>query len=586
MKTAAMFDNIIAQATDALRTYQADDVVTLLTPLLAQSLPLAQQAQVHALLAEAHHLQSRWAEADALLQPYEALDARAALPTSLQQRLCLRLAALHTEQGNFTVAKQFAHTAFVLAETQDDVQGQGAAQQALGKVYRLLGETAFAAEHFEAALQLHRQAGDRALIARSYFDLSVVSASRSDYPLARHYLTQALQLLSEADDALLYGHLCGGLGATISLEEAGGLAERVQWFQQAQATFENLGQKKYLARTLNNWGFELLKVGQWQEAQQLFEQAIMLGKETNDRPTIASVLESLGEIHALQGNYERGHAYLAEALTYVAGYDQFVETQVHLALARLLQWQGEWQQAQVRLAQVQKLAAHTGAQLHLTAAQLQLADIACEQGEWDTVAQLLRALPEAVSKFKNLWLTGCLRFVQGRLAQQQKRFAEAQAHWQQAGTIFDLCGRRFWLGRTHWLLAQMHEQLGQPSAADRAARQAHKEFQALAATPWLTALDRWSQRDMPVSAEATSRLPPSVAPPLSAAPETQLTRLLDATISRDVLVQELLQVLHEQLPDTAIAIYEQGHVGMPRLLASNQSQPQPAARCAEDSAVR
>ncbi len=536
------------------------------------------------MLAEAYHLQSRWAEADAILQPYEALDVRAALPTPIQQRLCLRLAALRTEQGIFTAAKQFAHTACVLAEMQGDVRGQGAAQQALGKVYRLLGETAFAAEHYEAALQLHRQVGDRVLMARSYFDLSVISGSRSDYPTAQHYLKQALELLCETDDPLLYGYLCGGLGATISLEEAGGIAERVQWFQQAQTTFTSLGQKKYLARTLNNWGFELLKVGQWQEAQQLFEQAITLGKETNDRQTIASVLESLGEIHALQGNYERGQAYLAEALTYVAGYDQFVETQVHLALARLLQWQGEWEQAQAHLAQVQKLAAQTGTHLHLTAAQLQLADIACEQNEWDTVEQLLTTLPSEVGKFQNLWLTGCLRFVQGRFALHQTQYPEAQAQWQQACTIFDLSGRRFWLGRTHWMLAQMHDQLGNASAARAAARQARAQFQALSATPWLAAIERWSQRE----ARPASTVAPQVAAtiPKFITPETHLTRLLDAMISREVFVQELLQVLHDQLPATTIVLYERTNSGAARVLGSHPPPQTVGKLCVDASAVR
>jgi predicted RNase H-like HicB family nuclease len=42
MTTGDTFDQILAQATDALRTYLADDAVSWLTPFLADSLTLTQ----------------------------------------------------------------------------------------------------------------------------------------------------------------------------------------------------------------------------------------------------------------------------------------------------------------------------------------------------------------------------------------------------------------------------------------------------------------------------------------------------------------------------------------------------------------
>ncbi len=102
------FDQQITQAKEALRTYQPAVALTQLTKLLALSLAPAQQALTHALLADAYHQQSRWAEANTTLRPYAALDARSSFPQPTQHLLCLRLAVLKTEQGIFDEAINFA----------------------------------------------------------------------------------------------------------------------------------------------------------------------------------------------------------------------------------------------------------------------------------------------------------------------------------------------------------------------------------------------------------------------------------------------------------------------------------------------
>ena len=90
---------------------------------------------------------------------------------------------------------------------------------------------------------------------------------------------------------------------------------------------------------LGNWGDQLLRVGRWQEAEQLLQQALSLSQELQDGRALANALESLAEMHARQGNYEISQSYLAEALSWVEGRDYFVELQVQLSIARL-----HWQQ--------------------------------------------------------------------------------------------------------------------------------------------------------------------------------------------------------------------------------------------------
>lgn len=311
-----------------------------------------------------------------MLRPFVEGTARVSLPTSTQQRLCFRLALLRTEQGKFDEAINFARQALHLAQMQNDRREEGGAQHALGKIYRLLGHPAMAQEHYELALQLQRALGDGVRLAGSCCGLSVMTGEKSDYATAQQYLDRAFPSLTQADDPLLYGHLCSTQASLLVLAEHSRVAERLPWFECAYAADETIGQPKFLARTLNNWGHQLWLIGQWQEAQTFLERALTFGRAVQDPSTIASALETLGEMHALQGHYSISHGYLAEALAQVEGYDRFVEGQVLLATARLLQWEGNRDLARITLEQVLQLATQTEAHAQMVGTRLQRAELA------------------------------------------------------------------------------------------------------------------------------------------------------------------------------------------------------------------
>ena len=576
MPTDAMFDKIIAQTTEALRTYHANAALVFLTPLQQASLPHAQQTQIHALLAEAYLQLNRWHDAEAVLRPFADSTARLSLPTATQQCLCLHLASLRTEQGRFDEAINLARQAWHLAQMQQDRHAEGAARHALGKIYRLLGQPAIAEEHYESALQLHRALGDGVRLAGSCFGLSVLAAGKSDYTTAQQHLDRAFPLLSEADDPLLYGHLCSTQASLLVLAENSRVAERLPWFARAYAAYEKTGQAKFLARTLNNWGHQLWLIGQWQEAQTLLERALTFGRAIEDHSTVASALESLGEMQALQGHYSSSHGYLAEALAQATGYDRFVEGQVLLAMARLLQWEGNADQARVTLEQVIELATQTEAHAQRLSARLQRVELACEAGEWSLVESWLTELHAEEEQWQSLELIGRWRWLEGRLAGQRQNLAQARARLEQAASHFAVTARPFWLGRIQFALAQVYEQQGEPQRAEQAARQAQRHFQMLAAHSWQQSVEQWLQTHPPKTKRRKSDAAVA-SPPVTTT--DALTRLLGAANARAVLAHELVQLLQQQMPDTTIIVYEMTPTGEQQILATTcESWSFPATR--------
>ncbi len=572
-------DEVIAQVQDALRTAQADVAIAQLTALLQRPLSAAQLAHAHALLAQAYEFQSRWDEAAQLLHPYEERARTAALPATVHQLLCLRLASLRTEQGDLPATIYFARQALQLAKLAEDGSAQGEAHQMLGKAYRLLGQPAFARQHYQAALNLHQALGTRVLMAKSYFGLSVVAAGSGEYALARQSLQRAFNLITAADDPLLYGLLCSLQASTLSLEEVASLDERLPWLARAKAAFETIGHRRFLARTLGNWGDQLLRVGQWQEAQALLQQSLALGQELQDRRSLANVLESLAELHTLQGHDEISRSYLAEALAWVEGHDHFVELQVRLALARWQWQQGQHAAARVAFEQVSALASETEAKQWQMTAQLFLAEMSLQERQDTTVEEILRSCQPALEQLNNLGLVGHLRFVEGGLALARQELSVAREALEQACTVFGVSGRCWWLGRSNFRLAEVLAQADQLPAAHEAMHRAAQEFQRLAAQPFLQQCEEWFRHHPLPPTGNTDFQPPTHNAPLVFTETEGVGRLLRAAPFRDVVLHELFALLQAELPPCHLTLSEYTEPGALRLLFQSDGPLPPGEAC-------
>ena len=72
-------------------------------------------------------------------------------------------------------------------------------------------------------------------VGRVRFSGTVMAAPPRRRSLRPHQaLNRAFNLVSEADDPLLYGLLCSMQASTLLLEETAPLAERVMWFERAR----------------------------------------------------------------------------------------------------------------------------------------------------------------------------------------------------------------------------------------------------------------------------------------------------------------------------------------------------------------
>ncbi|MBL8207514.1 MAG: sigma 54-interacting transcriptional regulator [Blastocatellia bacterium] len=558
------FDQTLVPIVEALRMAQPEAAIAPLQMLLARKLTPPQTAHARALLAQAYEFTSQWDDATRLLRPYEDRMQRKDLPLATQHLLCRRLASLSTETGDLPTALHFAREALRLAEQENNASDQGEAHQALGRAYRLLGQPVFARQHYQSALNLHQTLGARVLMARSYFGLSAVATGSSEYALARQSLQRAFNLITEADDPLLFGLLCSMQAATLTLEETAPLAERVAWFARAHSILARIDHRRFLARVLGNWGDQLIRVGNWQEGERLLQEALTLSQQLQDWRSHANILEALAELAMRQGKYAISQQYVTEALRWIEGRDHFVELQVRLAAARLGWQQGQVAEARQMFAQIVTRARETEAKQWQVAAQLSLADMCLSEGQGASAEELLQECRGAVEKLRSLGLTGHLRWLEGRLACAQQQFVAAREALEQARTMFEVSGQRWWLGRTRLALADVWLALEQHEAVQETLQEAEADFAAVAAQPCQQQLRMWRQQH----AVRVMNAPRELAP--LRLPESEgVGRLLRAVGFREVFLRELLTLLQTELPGHHITLSELSDTEAPHLLLAS-----------------
>ncbi len=170
----------------------------------------------------------------------------------------------------------------------------------LGLAYHWLGHVERAAEHYEYALTIAREIGDRAGEGRHLGNLG------------RAYL-----ILGQVERA-------------------------VKLYEEAQCIFREMGDGRREGIGLVNLGNAYLALGKVERAVKLYEEALVIFREMGDRRREGAVLANLSKAYLILGQVELAIIYLQEALAIAHGIgDRRGESHYLLGLGRALLATGE-----------------------------------------------------------------------------------------------------------------------------------------------------------------------------------------------------------------------------------------------------
>ncbi len=506
------------------------------------------EATLRCLLAEALENLACFTEAVQALSVYEQERKRELLPLETQSQICLRLGTAYGGTTEIPKAIAYIKQALALATRQNDYQLTSQSHITLGTLYRRLGEVWFAHDHFSTVIKTSQQHGDDTLLAQAYNGIGIVYFLEGEFEQARTTFYQALEILSKIDDPLLRGSVNVNLATIATLQ--GQMRESVALYERALPELERAGNPRLIVNAYSNLGYSLLRLGEMKRAAEVLHFALAQARDHEVTLVTASTLETLGEWHFLQGQFVEAEALLTESLSLLkeihVGFNQAMAL---LTQGKGLLLAGRADEATTAFRLSLEICERMGDPRGRAAAQLALVEANLALGKISDAQELLDNIRAEVERIDITHLIGQLREVSGLVALAAEQSEAAIRFFNQAISIREVMGDHYRAAVAYYHLGRACIQRGAMLQASNALATARATFQELNAQPLLKRTD-----------EALARLAQTMLvrePTVDWAERviSVLTRLHEADFSREVLLSELVRILHQELELAPVIVF-------------------------------
>lgn len=185
--------------------------------------------------------------------------------------------------------------------------------ETMGRVYRSLGSYPDAERLVDQSLRIRRDHPDAsaAEIATSLNLLGQIRDARGEYDSARKAFEEALQLRRQLGDDKLLSDVLNNLGGLLRAE--GDVEGAVRCFREALPLDHDPDSR---AITQNNLALALQVLGELEEAESLFDEALAVFRRTRGEEdvSVAVTLNNLGLVHVAQGDMETARDRFADSV--------------------------------------------------------------------------------------------------------------------------------------------------------------------------------------------------------------------------------------------------------------------------------
>jgi DNA-binding NtrC family response regulator/tetratricopeptide (TPR) repeat protein/transposase len=493
---------------------------------------------------------SRYDEAYKVIGKYEDHNTLSQLTARMRARVKLRIGWINSWLWNYPKAiASLNETRKLFLELGDEL-GVSEANYALGRTYNAIDEFRFARDHLLEAVNTQKRTQDRELLARVYDQLGTADFNEGAFSAAYENYKTALDLAEGSSNANLVGMILINLGTA---HDEGYMGERETSARYLQRGIEHLrkgGHRDYLAFAYNNLASNLRDAGRWDEAIANLNDAIDIALQFPDRRVEATARITLAEILCAKGKFDDAEAQLNKCLDLIgSGAAKLLESTALLIMARVCTGKGRTEQAIRSLRQALRLSTSIGDLQGVTLAQVELAEFHFRQGGHEQAREYLELAHARLKEEKSLFISGLIQRLAGKLEATRGRFAEAKQHIAQSISIFTTTDIPYELARSQYELSLLLIKSRDLKAAETNLIQSRQFFQEVSALPDLELVKKALD-----AIALGEQIEP--APPRNTAHNNVLLmqRLIEASASRDLLLQELAAVIYENLPTRSVAV--------------------------------
>jgi DNA-binding NtrC family response regulator/tetratricopeptide (TPR) repeat protein/transposase len=546
---------------------------------------IEEEAEIRSRLSNALGELSRFDEAYEAVEKYEVASVIAKLSPLTRARTKLRIGWAHSwlrDHAKAIAALNDAKKIFL--ELQDEI-GVCEAHHALGRTYIGISEFRIARDHLLAAVQ-NQSLADADLMARIYLQLGTIEVYEGLHSARDNYL-EALAYVNKCPvkNENIEGMILLNLGTVRDEDDPARRKDAIEYAAKAISCLEKTRHKD-LPLAYNNMGDALSQSGQWNAAIDSLRKAVELAQSLGQPNHEATGRATLSEILLCKGLFQEAEEQIDQCMKLISGTsDRWLETYVLRILAGVYRETGRTEAALSALRQSLRISTSVGDLHELTLAQIALAEThfilgGCEQArEYVELAQ--GRLKE--EKSRSLFITGLIQRLIGEIETASQRYAVAKQHIAQSISVFGTIDTPYQVARSHYAMGLLLAAAGDNAGADGHLLRAKEIFENLEARPGVEAtlrayqsLSSMTKGAPPASAgsdgthagqrhsaasrgadiaekmlivtSANERAAESLANVQASNDVLLMERLIEASASRDLLLQELCSVIYENFP--------------------------------------
>ncbi len=516
-------------------------------------------AQARCALSIALEMQGQHRESLEVVALYEDPEPRAKLDLTLSAQLLVQIALAYNYNGDHP--KAIALLKATLRDLPEEGAEVGAAYAALARVYRSISEYPIARDYSRRALESYRESGDWRGLAESYFGLGSADIQEGLHEQSLENFGQALKLVGDHPASFVLGRIYSNMaGACWFLKRP---QEGIRYLEKAIGYYERTDHKKSAANAYNNLGMNLVLIGHWDRGQEALERALSLATEADEQgAALPMILDSLGELCSLRGDFEEAHGYLQRAISLADELgNKWYQGQTQRTLGRCYLAMKRGVEALALARTALELAELIGDRQAICESRLLFAEASLECGETEeSAANLLRLAKMITDSPTDLLLSGEAQRLHGLLEMARGDAATAAQHFGRSVSIFNLLGDRYRSGRAHYELGHAYA-MAQPELAAEHLSRAVNVFRELGAPMDL-------RRAEEASAELDQTRPRQL---LQRDTVVQLLtlRLAEAVASRELLLRELAAVIRQETKCNKVVVIEPEEGGRQRVVIAH-----------------
>ena len=246
----------------------------------------------------------------------------------------------------------------------------------------------------------------------------------------------------------------------LSLYRQGRSRQSVKVLERALEIYIQMEDTSHIPLLMMETGMAYASIGKEDETKRLNEQALQIWKRTGNLTWQANVLNNLGVLHYLQGDYDKAILVLEEGLLCAkqSGYYIRIEALLLISLGDVYAEVEDFKLADQYYQKGQEIAEEIGDRFLLNYLSLARANLLIQQQDLAQANRQLDAANALISSQASQYEDGLYHLLRGQLLLHEKKAGQAIAALEHAEACFENDGRKLELAKSQLLVAVAYYQ--------------------------------------------------------------------------------------------------------------------------------